>query len=422
MAAGVLSPVENLMISTQIALLRDRSRQPGVEGLALIAGTEAVVRGTVLSAFPLLMYRALGDASRVSAFYFAVGIVALASLLLVPLLVRRFRRPLVYRGALALYLIAAVCGLIGGALIPVALLFQSVAAATGFASFNAYVMNHVPKAELSRLESLRLLLGGIGWTIGPALGVLLIGLWPGAPFVVTAAFSILLLWLLKRMNPGQDPVIQRATRRKADPLAIILRFLAQPRLVAGWTFTLVRSCGWWVYIVYVGIFAVENGLPDTIGGLATSMANAGLFLSPLMLRWVRARSVRDAVRAGFLGCGLCFVLASLLAPFPWLAIAALLLGSLPLITLDISGGLPFLMSVKPSERAEMSAVYSSFRDVSGIVSPGVAWLVLTVAPLPAIFGVAGLAMIGAFMVASRLHPRLGEARPTLSTARMDEPA
>jgi MFS transporter, ACDE family, multidrug resistance protein len=34
------------------------------------------------------------------------------------------------------------------------------------------------------------------------------------------------------------------------------------------------------------------------------------------------------------------------------------------------------MAVKPSERTEMAAVYSSFRDVSGILTPG-AGLVLT---------------------------------------------
>ena len=352
----------------------------------------------------------MGDASHVSAFYFGVGLVALSTLLLVPMLARRFSRPVVYTGAMSLYLVAAVFGLIGGPLMAVALLFQTLAAATGFVSFNAYVMNHVPKSDLSRLESLRLLFGGVGWTVGPVLGVWLIRVWPGLPFLVTATFACLMLALLWRMNPGQDRVIQPASRRSSTPFAIIRRFLAQPRLIAGFTFTLIRSCGWWVYIVYVGIFAVENGLPETVGGIATSVANAGLFLAPLMLRWVRRRSVRDAVRAGFLGCGICFILGAGLAPFPWLAIGALLLGSIPLITLDISGGLPFLMSVKPSERVEMSAVYSSFRDVSGIISPGIAWLVLTVAPVPAIFGVAGLAMIGACIVASQLHPRLGQRR------------
>jgi hypothetical protein len=74
--------------------------------------------------------------------------------------------------------------------------------------------------------------------------------------------------------------------------------------------------------------------------------------------------------------------------------------------------LPFLMSVKPSERTEMSAVYSSFRDVSSVLTPGVAWLVLAVAPTAAIFAACGLAMGVAYQTARRLHPRLGTSRPS----------
>ena len=81
-----------------------------------------------------------------------------------------------------------------------------------------------------------------------------------------------------------------------------------------------------------------------------------------------------------------------------------------LVLLDIVGGLPFLMAVKPSERTEMSAVYSSFRDVSGILTPGAAWLVLLVAPLPGIFAAAGAGLLTAWVISGRLHPRLGAAR------------
>jgi hypothetical protein len=46
------------------------------------------------------------------------------------------------------------------------------------------------------------------------------------------------------------------------------------------------------------------------------------------------------------------------------------------------------------------------------MTPGVAWLVLLVAPLHGIFAVAGLGLLGAFAVAGRLHPRLGTLRPS----------
>jgi len=59
-----------------------------------------------------------------------------------------------------------------------------------------------------------------------------------------------------------------------------------------------------------------------------------------------------------------------------------------LVLLDIVAGLSFLMSAKLPERGEMSAVYSSFRDVSGLLSPGAARLVLLMAPLSGVFSIA----------------------------------
>ena len=81
-----------------------------------------------------------------------------------------------------------------------------------------------------------------------------------------------------------------------------------------------------------------------------------------------------------------------------------------MILLDICAGLPFLRAVKPSERTEMSAVYSSYRDVSGILTPGVARLILLTAPISGIFAAAGIASLLAWGIAGRLYPRLGDAR------------
>ncbi len=68
------------------------------------------------------------------------------------------------------------------------------------------------------------------------------------------------------------------------------------------------------------------------------------------------------------------------------------------------------MAVKPSQRTEMSAVYSTYRDVSGVLTPGAAKLVLLVAPLPAVFAAMGLGLFSAMLIASRLHYRLGIKR------------
>jgi ACDE family multidrug resistance protein len=108
--------------------------------------------------------------------------------------------------------------------------------------------------------------------------------------------------------------------------------------------------------------------------------------------------------------GLVFALAGMPHGFPLFAVACLMSGSFFLILLDVCGGLPFLLAVKPSERTEMSAIYSSFRDVSGIVTPAAAWLVLLAAPISGVFVAGGVALISTWALANKLHPRIGQAR------------
>jgi hypothetical protein len=206
---------------------------------------------------------------------------------------------------------------------------------------------------------------------------------------------------------SQARVSQQVGHASGNPVRYLRRFVAQPQLVAGWLFAVLRSCGWSVYHVYVGIYAVQSGLGEQVGGIAASLANAFLFLAPVMLRWMQRGSVREAVRTGFLMAGCMFFLAALFSPFPMVTVVILVLSSFFLVLLDVCAGLPFLMAVKPSQRTEMSAVYSSYRDVSGILTPGVAWLVLQFSPLAGVFVMGGVALLVAWSIAGRLHPELG---------------
>lgn len=287
------------------------------------------------------------------------------------------------------------------------------AVVTTFVCFNAYVLDYVAKIELGRFETSRLFYSALGWTIGPALGVYLHGWWPPAPFLVAAisAFTMLVVFLIMRLGGGK--LITKRRAQPANPLAYFQRFFAQPRLITGWLFAVIRSCGWWVYVVYLPIYAVQNGLSQELGGIALSVSNGALFITPIMLRFVQKHSIRTAVRAGFLMAGLLFLVAGLSSGIPLIAVVCLMAGSLFLILLDVCGGLPFLLAVKPSERTEMSAIYSSFRDVSGILTPGGAWLVLLVWPVSGVFVAGSIPLFVAWSLGRQLHPRLGQARVSI---------
>ena len=396
-----------------------RTATPGVHAFALIGGIEAVVRGIMLSVYPLLMYRAWGDAIVVSKWFFAVGVVSLLTGLCVPMLARHLSRRRVYSFGVLLFVVSAGFGIASGKFTTAALLCHAMGTAVVFVCFNAYVLDNLPKSDFARLESLRLVFGGIGWTVGPLLGVVLLRFWHGGPFVIVGLAACTMMAAFWQLGLSNGRVNAQGTRASSNPFGFLRRFVAQPRLVAGWLFAVLRSCGWWVYVVYVGIFSVQSGLGEQVGGFASSLANMGLFMAPLMLRWMQRRSVREAVRTGFLASGSLFILGALVSPFPVATVAVLVLASYFLVLLDVCAGLPFLMAVKPSQRTEMSAVYSSFRDVSGILTPGMAWLVLQFTPLAGVFAMGGCALLAAWFFARHVHPDLGV--PGAQRARVSVP-
>ncbi len=401
------------MATRYIPLFLRHSATPRLENFALLAGLEASVRGMLISVMPLAVYDALGDAGSVSRIYFMAGIVSLIWGLMVPWATRHLPRRWMYTVGGGLYLIAMIFAVLGGPIgMPLALMSSAMATATTFVCFNAYVLDYVQRADLGRSQSMIMVYAGAPWAIGPVAGVWLRSIWAPLPFVVAAVLASSLIatfWVLRLGNGKQ---ITRAKGPALNPLAYLGRFFAQPRLIAGWLFAVIRSCGWWVYVVYLPIFCIEAGLGDKVGGISLSISNAFLFTSPLMLRQVRRYTVRLSLRAAYAHCAALFIAATLLSPWPWLVVACLMAGALGLVLLDVVGGLPFMMAVKPSERTEMAAVYSSFRDVSGIVTPGVAYLVLLVAPLAGIFAASGIGMAIGWTIAGQLHRRLGANRPS----------
>lgn len=391
-------------------------KHPGthqIEHFAMLSGIEACVRGTLISAVPLAVYDAFGSASDLSTVYLFAGVFTLVWGLLVPRLTQIFPRRWVYSGGCALYVVAMVLYILGTAFsVQLAILISAMATVTTFVCLNAYVLDYVARADLGRTQGQQMVYAAAPWAIGPLTGVWLRGVWAPLPFLVAGGFAVLLLAVFWYLRLGNGRQIAKAKGPALNPLAYLGRFFRQPRLIIGWLFAVFRSCGWWVYVVYVPVFCIESGLGDKLGGVMLSISNATLLLSPMMARWVRRQTVRRAMRLSLLYCAVLFIGATLVSPVPIATLVLLFAASFGLVMLDVVGGLPFLMSVKPSERAEMAAVYSSFRDVSGILTPGAAWLVLLVFPLSGIFAASGLAFGVAYLLAGNLHPRLGTERPS----------
>ncbi|MDE3026974.1 MAG: MFS transporter [Paracoccaceae bacterium] len=401
------------MATRRIPILLKHSATPRIEGFAVLSALDASIRGVLISIMPLVVYEALGDAALESRLYFLVGICSLCTGLMVPWATRYIPRRWMFSLGSLSYMIGMSLAIYGTTMsIGFALLFNTLGTVTAFVCLNAYVLDYVARADLGRCNTKQMLFSALPWSAGPVAGVWLYNWWHPAPFVVGGLFAVLQVIVFWVLRLGNGKAISRAKAPTPNPLAYLVPFFAQPRLVVGWAFAVIRSCGWWVYVVYLPIFCVQQGLGNDVAGFALSVSNAMLFTTPFMLRFVQRASVRVAVRTAFICAGGLFTLATLVSPVPWATFALMMAGAVFLVLLDVSAGLPFLMAVKPSQRTEMAAVYSSFRDVSGLLTPGVAWLVLLVAPVGTIFAATGMALLGASVLAARQHPRLGAARPS----------
>ena len=383
---------------------------PGVKVFAVLSGIESVSRGILISVFPVAMYRIFADAQQVSEVYFVIGVLSLLVTLIVPWLSRLVPRRWLYSMAVCSYIGSALlCAWSNSELFAVGLGLFTFANVVVFVCLNAYIMDYINRVKLGECQALQLFYSGAAWTIGPFLGIWLMTLWKPAPFILSAIASCLLLGVFWIYRLGDGKAISRGLSAQQNPFAYLYRFLHQPRLIAGWIFAVMKSCGWWVYILYLPIYAVENGHSEQLGGALLSLSNAFLFLTPFIIKTIRGR-VRLAIIIGFFGSGLLFFMASMNPAGSLLTIALLVFASLFMILLDVFAGLPFLMAVRPSQRTEMSAIYSTYRDVSGVLTPGTASLVLMFAPLKAVFGLTAVSFLGCMLIANKLHPRLGAQR------------
>jgi hypothetical protein len=82
----------------------------------------------------------------------------------------------------------------------------------------------------------------------------------------------------------------------------------------------------------------------------------------------------------------------------------LLMAGLCVGTLDGVGNVLFLRAVHPYERAEMTAVFVSYRDVAQLIPPGIFALLLLFMPLSSVFAASGVAML-ALASLTRYIPR-----------------
>jgi Major Facilitator Superfamily len=270
-----------------------------------------------------------------------------------------------------------------------------------------YILDHVKKYDLARVEPMRLSLSTVSWALGPFFGVwLYANHGPWAPQALSIAACLGLLAMFWALRLTDHAIIRNGPARQPNPLANVSRFVSQPRLRLAWLIAFGRSCFWATLFIYGPLLMVESGLGKVAGGWLISMSQILLVSAYFFGRLARRIGVRKVIAMSLAADAVLAFIAGLAGTqWPLLAAVFLLAGSVAASALDGVGGIPFLRAVRHRERAEMAAVYRTYIDLSELLPSFVFALALTFFPIGIVFVILGVLLSGISLVAWRHLPR-----------------
>jgi ACDE family multidrug resistance protein len=358
---------------------------------------------------PLIALDRLGSKAAVSWAYTAGAILTLlVTLNLGKIEQRMARRWVMTIGILSLFSAAILFTIDLVPAFVVAIGLRSTAASIFSVLVTLYVMDFIGKGELIQMESNRMVYNGIGWLIGPSLG-----LWlartvdPSAPFLLSAGLSIPLMAYYWWLRLGNSEVITVGKQTSPSALANIPRFFGQKYMRIAYTITFIRALFWVALFVFSPIYVVEAGFDEWVAGALLSSVAALLLAAPLIKRLSDAWGTRKVVYRAFALVAVSMIgLASLGDP-TGAGIALWVSAAIGAAAIDVVGNIPFMRMVKPRERVPMATVFSTWREMSALIAPLLAALVLGFGlPFTAFFALIGVLSLVASIISLRLPRRL----------------
>ena len=392
---------------TQVSLLlATEAGDPG-RAIARLSGLEGLARSLPTAVVPLIALEALGTKAAVSYAYVGGSLLALVATLNVGRLEQFMARRWVVTMSMAL--LAGGCAVLtfaDGAMFALGIGMVATQAAIFSVCLSLYILDNIERRHLTFNESRRMVRNSWAWTAGPLVGV---WLWTQygrpTPFILSIGLCGLTLWFfwVQRLGPRET----FTPRSKApSPLQNIPQFFRQHYLRIAYFVTFIRGLFWASLFIYAPLYVVEAGLPTWMAGALLSTVAALLVFSPLVHRVAARFGARAVIVCGFCSLGTAlFVLAALgdarpagVAVWIWAAVGA--------AAIDVVGNVPFMRTVRPRQRVEMTTVFSTWREMSSLLSPALAAAVLLVAPFWTFYLILGVLAFVTAIAATYLPRRL----------------
>ena len=347
---------------------------------------QTLSRGILLSVIPLQALGIMENAQRTSALFFVVSVASILTALGIPKIISEIGTYQSFLcGSAAMFVSSVLLSFEEPALFVAGLFFHVSSVVWIEITFTLYVLARIPRRELTRFEPLRMFASVLALTIGPVLGVFMEQrLSHSAPFIFSAVFVVLGIIYFRLL--GLHLVeIGKSGSRGVSPLQFLKRFIGQPRLRLSYGLAMGRSCWWTTFVIYVPIYAVESGLGELAGAAIVSLGTAWTLTVPFW-GWVgRKYGIRKLLTAGFVTTSMLTLLVYGFTSIPAVASVLLVISALGATMLDGMGNILFFRAVHGREQSEMAAVFSTYRDLSQLATPGIHAVLLKVFALPVVF-------------------------------------
>lgn len=378
-------------------------------GIVRLSGLEGLTRSLLMGTVPLIALDRLGTKSAVSQAYTAGAILTLLITLNVGRLEERLaRRYVMTLGILSLFTAALLFTIDQVPAFVVAVGLRSTAASMFSVLLTLYVMDFIGKADLTTIESSRMVHNGLGWVIGPSLGLWLANnVDEAAPFLLSASLSIVLLAYYWWLRLGRSEVIAEPRSTSGSPLANVSRFFTQRYMRIAYVITFIRAIFWVSLFVFGPIYIVEAGFDPWVAGAFLSSVAVLLLAAPIIKVLADSVGTRRVVMGSFGLISASMVLLALVGEPSGLGIVFWATAALGASAIDVVGNIPFMRMVKPRERVAMATVFSTWREMSALTSPLLAAVVLGLGlPFAAFFAILASVSAMAAVVSASLPRRL----------------
>lgn len=376
--------------------------------LARLNALEGFSRAILVGVVPILALQALGTKEAVAHMYLLAAIFTFCITLNFSTLERVLERRRVLTMAGLFLLIAAVLLYHGNNLVFAGGIGLRASAASLFSvCISLYIMEYITRNQLALTESRRMFYAGAAWLTGPFLGT---WLWDqdlrGLPFLLSGITAALMITYFWKLRLGDNQVLTRKKETTVSPLKAVPRYFRQPRLRIVYFITLARAVFWASLFIYGPIYIIEAGLPSWMAGALLSFISGLLFLSPLIRRSAERFGCRPIIIVALIVCGIAMLSLGVLGKPQPIGVAFWICGALGGICLDVLGNIPFMRLVKPYERISMTMVFSTWREMSELLTPLLITLITLLFPFWVFYLMLGGALLIMAIVATKLPRRI----------------